>query len=176
MQTLSERSLQRRTTAASLKVQTLAFLAKALPEGWISQPLSPVGAGQLPAAGKSFQPVTVDGRPAADILIISPRGRCHFLFVRAPADRWWDGGPRSVPAEKFTERETRLARRLRAAGHEARPIWGERELGRALQTWGCPWNRDIQFGGARQALASKAPAKPVKRKLHLGSWRRQADA
>ncbi|HEY9538853.1 MAG TPA: hypothetical protein VIS03_14775, partial [Kiloniellaceae bacterium] len=76
---------QRRTTAAALKQQILDFLGDALPAGWVKQPLEQAGA---PAA--------------ADILIISPRGHCHFLFVRAPADRWWDGGPHSVPAEGMT--------------------------------------------------------------------------
>ncbi len=176
MQILSEHSVQRRTTAASLKHQTLVFLAAALPEGWISQPLSSGKSAQVSGCGLKFRPTLADGRPLADILIISPRGRCHFLFVRAPADRWWDGGPRSVPAEKFTEREIRLARRLRAAGHEARPFWSEKELVRALRAWGCPWNQAVRFGNRRQALVPKAATRPAKGTLRFGSWRRQADA
>lgn len=111
---------RRRTSAAALKQQILDFLGRALPAGWVAQPL------QRGAAA------------AADILIISPRGRCHFLFVQAPADRWWDGGAHAVPAERFPAAAARLARQLRAAGHRARAVWTARDLARALETWGCP--------------------------------------
>ena len=152
------RPLQRRTTAAALRQQILDFLGDALPAGWISQPLDQTG------------------RPAAaDILIISPRGGCHFLFVRAPADRWWDGGPRSVPAEDFPAAAVCLARRLRAAGHRARAVWSAQDLARALRAWGCAPLRPVRLGVAvpkRQPLPVK-PARPV---LHLGGWGRRADA
>lgn len=163
-----ERSLrfQRRTTAAGLKQQILAYLAEALPAGWLSQPLDGAGAAR------------------ADVLIISPRGRCHFLFVRAPADRWWDGGPRSVPAEGVPEEALCLAQRLRAAGHRARAVWGAADLARALRTWGCAPTRPARFGtprfgtprcGTGAALPTDAAARPVRPILHLSAWGRRSD-
>lgn len=152
---------RRRITAAALTQQTLAYLVEALPAGWISQPLAAGTA--VPAA-------------AGDILIISPRGRCHFLFVRAPADRWWDGGPHRVPAEAFCARDAALARQLRAAGHKARAIWGEKDLARALRAWGCPLQRPVVFAGKRTAAAVPTGAKPERPRLHLGGAGRAADA
>jgi hypothetical protein len=148
---------QRRTTAAALKQQILAYLGDALPEGWLSQPLEPGEAN------------------AADILVISPRGRCHFLFVRAPADRWWDGGPRSVPAERFAAEAMCLAQRLRAAGHRARAVWGAPDLTRALRAWGCVPIRPARFGprGPERPPSTAKPTRPV---LHLSGWGRRADA
>lgn len=152
---------RRRTTAGLLKQQTLAYLARALPPGWTSQPLAPAPRPQ----GKGTA-------PSADILLISPRGRCHFLFVRAPADRWWDGGPRCVPAEKITAGDAELARQLRAAGHKARAVWGERDLLRALRSWGCPLKRSARFAGARRTEAGPATqaACPERPTLHLKAW------
>lgn len=153
MEAARTRPSQRRTTAAALKQEILGFLGEVLPRGWISQPLDQAG------------------RPAAaDILVISPRGRCHFLFVRAPADRWWDGGPHSVPAEGFPPEAVCLARRLRAAGHQARAVWGARDLAQALRAWGCPPCRAVRLG-------TVPPAPPVPRaktprpRLHLSHWR-----
>lgn len=128
---------RRRTTAASLRHQILRYLVSALPDGWISQPLVP-GDALADAVPESHE-------RAGDILLISPRGRCHFLFVRAPADRWWDGGLHQVPAEPFSERDGRLARQLRAAGHKARAIWCQQYLERALRAWGCPLKRPVSF-------------------------------
>jgi hypothetical protein len=148
MQTTQRETPVRRITAAALKQATVDFLGASLPPGWISQPLPP-------ASG-------------ADILVISPRGRCHFLFVKAPADRWWDGGPRIVPAEPFRAQEARLARRLRAAGHKARAIWGAGDLARAFDSWGCPLARPVRFAlGDRPGPARRAAAKPSRATLHL---------
>ncbi|MEQ9246978.1 MAG: hypothetical protein RLO21_13400, partial [Nitratireductor sp.] len=76
-QATQHRPARRRTTAEALKQQVLAALAVVLPTGWISQPLAS-GEGHPASAGEAG---------AGDILIISPRGHCHFLFIRAPADR-----------------------------------------------------------------------------------------
>lgn len=160
---------RRRTTAMTVKQRALTLLAESLPQDWISQPLSPVpdypaGKGATPPG-----PATAEC-PSADILVISPRGRCHFLFVRAPADRWWDGELHSVPAEKISAEDAAMARRLRAAGHKARAIWGERDLWRALRSWGCPVTRPPGGAtGAGMTPSSRAAAphrsRPV---LHLG--------
>jgi len=163
-------SHQRRTTAAAVKQRALAFLAEVLPQGWMSQPLAPgVGCG-APATAQTRRSIA-PSCPAADILVISPRGRCHFLFVRAPADRWWDGGPKSVPAEKIGEREAEMARQLRAAGHRARPIWGERDLLRALRSWGCPLSPDIRVERAEVSARPPQLATPRRQRpvLHLGN-------
>ena len=162
-QATHHRATRRRITAAAVKQQTLAYRADALPAGWISQPLAEDAA--IPAA-------------AGDILIISPRGRCHFLFVRAPADRWWDGGPHRVAAEAFSERDAELERQLRAAGHKARAIWGEKDLARALRAWGCPLQRPVAFAGKRTipSVAAGAVAKPERPRLHLRAMGRAADA
>jgi len=152
------RPIQRRTTAAALKQQILDCLEGALPAGWICQPLVQAG------------------RPAAaDILIISPRGRCHFLFVRAPADRWWDGGAHSVPAEGVPTEAVCLTRRLRAAGHRTRAVWGAQDLARALRTWGCAAVRPVRLG-APVCERQPSPAKPARPVLHLSGWGRRADA
>jgi hypothetical protein len=160
MQAARQQAFQRRITGGALKQQMLDFLREALPAGWISQPLEPAG------------------RPAAaDILIISPRGRCHFLFVRAPADRWWDGGPHSVPAERFPPEAVCLARRLRSAGHRARAVWGAQDLARALRAWGCVPERAVRF--ALPPAALRRPPLPVKQMrptLHLKGWGRRGDA
>jgi hypothetical protein len=150
-QPIGQISPVRRTTAAALKQQVLGFLAEALPAGWVSQPLQR------------------EQEAAADILILSPRGRCHFLFVRAPADRWWDGGPHSVAAERFTAAEARLARQLRAAGHRARAIWTAKDLARALQSWGCPLGRPVRFAGGGET-APPPRAQAARPTLHLASW------
>ena len=169
-QATQHRQDRRRITAAALTKQTLDYLVDALPAGWISQPLA---AGTVGTAGTAGTTVPA---AAGDILIISPRGRCHFLFVRAPADRWWDGGPHRVPAEAFCERDAALARQLRAAGHKARAIWGEKDLARALRAWGCPLQRPVAFAGKRTAAAVPAGAKPERPRLHLGGMGRAADA
>ena len=158
MPTARPRAPQRRTTAAALKQQILAYLAEALPPGWTTQPLEASG-----------------GTPAPDILVLSPGGRCHFLFVRAPADRWWDGGPRSVPAETFAIEAAGLARRLRAAGHRARPIWGAADLARALTAWGCPPPHPVRLERPG-ALPPAVPPRPPRPVLHLRNWGRRADA
>jgi len=162
MQSARLSPVRRRTTAAALKQDVLAFLAAGLPAGWISQPL---------AAG--------EGEAAADILIISPRGRCHFLFVYAPADRWWDGGPRSVPAERFPVGALCLARKLRAAGHKARAIWGARDLARALEAWDCPLDRAVRLGTLvppQRRPAAAQVATPARPRLRLNGPGRQAGA
>jgi len=156
---------RRRVTAATLKQATARFLESALPSGWTSLPLAPSGRGQA----------------AADLLVISPRGRCHFLLVRAPADRWWDGGPHSVPAEKLTGAEDGLLQRLRAGGHRARAIWGSRDLARALGAWGCSTGRRVTLEGEPASWRGR-PTRPEARpgeargKLHLAAWRSAADA
>lgn len=153
-QPVGQLSPSRRTTAAVLKQQILGYLATGLPAGWTVQPLQREQAA------------------AADILIVSPRGRCHFLFVLAPADRWWDGGPHSVPAERFTAAQASLARRLRAASHRARAIWTAKDLDRALRAWGCPLAGPVRLG----SVADKAPvpiAKPPRPTLHLAGWGRR---
>jgi hypothetical protein len=161
-QATQHRPARRRVTAEALKQQVLAALAEVLPTGWISQPLAS-GAGDPASPGE-----------AGDILIVSPRGHCHFLFVRAPADRWWDGGPRSVPAEVFSAQDAALARQLRAAGHRARAIWTEKDLVRALRAWGCPLQRPVALDRNRSepAPAAVPGAKPRRPRLHLGAWRR----
>jgi hypothetical protein len=150
---------RRRTTAAALKQQMAAWLEAALPEGW------------------SCQLLAAEGTAVADLLVISPRGRCHFLFVRAPADRWWDGGPRSVAAEPFSESDLRLARRLRAAGHRARAVRSAKDLQRALEAWGCPARlprRPVApVAGSPAGHRSPRPARPT---LRLNAWRGRADA
>lgn len=154
-------SPRRRTTAAALKGATAAFLREALAPGWVCQPLGP----GHEAGG------------AGDILVISPRGRCHFLFVRAPADRWWDGADYSVPAERLTARDVRMARQLRAAGHRTHAVRGAADLARALQAWGCPLHRPVRLSGL--AGAGRPPAaqsKPARTVLRLAAWRRPADA
>ena len=157
-----EASPRRRTTAAALKGATAAFLSEALPPGWVCQPLAPGS-----EAGK-----------AGDILVISPRGRCHFLFVRAPADRWWDGGGHSVPAERLTARDARMARQLRAAGHRTHAVRGAADLARALQSWGCPLHRPVRLPGLPGAgrPPAAAQAKRPRAVLRLAAWRRPADA
>lgn len=156
MEAARSRPSQRRTTAAALKQDILDFLGEALPAGWISQPLDQ------------------GGRPAAaDILVISPGARCHFLFVRAPADRWWDGGPHSVPAEGFPPEAVCLARRLRAAGHRARAVWNAQDLARALRAWGCTPERAVRLGANPPAPPARPPrAKTPRPRLHLSPWRR----
>lgn len=150
---------KRRTTAAALKQQILDFLQEALPAEWISQPLDQ------------------KAEPAADILVISPRGRCHFLFVRAPADRWWDGGAHSVPAERLSPEAAGLLRRLRVAGHRARAIWGAADLARALRAWNCLPRRPVVLGiGLPPAAPLAATPRPPRPVLHLSAWRGQADA
>ncbi len=72
-----------------------------------------------------------------DVVIISPAGRCHFLFAKAPADRWWDGDLRRVAAEPLTERERTLIARLRKGGNGARAVWSAKEAARVLAQWGC---------------------------------------
>jgi hypothetical protein len=175
MTTASQRPVRRRTTAAALKLEILAFLAEALPEGWVCQPLAARDPG--PGSARPGSARSGGRAAAADILIISPRGRCHFLFVHAPADRWWDGGPRSVPAEAFTPAEVQLARQLRAAGHRARAVWSARDLARALESWGCRPSRPPRFGesGRLQAPAgtTATAARPT---LRLKGWGRRADA
>jgi hypothetical protein len=153
-------SPRRRVTAAALKQATARFLQAALPPGWSSQPLAP------PAPGTA----------AADLLVISPRGRCHFLFVRAPADRWWDSGPHAVPAEQLTAAEAGLARRLRAAGHRARPVWGSRDLARALNSWGCTLRRRVELEGEPAPAPVWQGARPGREKLHLATWGGAGDA
>jgi hypothetical protein len=159
MQATRHCPIQRRISAAALKQEILVFLAGALPAGWISQPL---------AAGNR--------ETAADILIISPRGRCHFLFVRAPADRWWDGGPHSVAAQSFSLDGICLARKLRAAGHKARAIWDAKDLARAFEAWGCPLNRAVRLGMpplSKQPPSAEKPNRPV---LRLRGPKGQANA
>lgn len=172
-----EETPRRRTTAAVLKQQAMAFLEEALPQGWISQPLAPGVACRGADVGQAPRQAGRMPCPSADILVISPRGRCHFLLVRAPADRWWDGGPRSVPAEKVGEREAEMLRQLRGAGHKARAIWGEQDLLRALRTWGCPLAQRVRFARGTPS-AKPRPALPSQDRpvLHLGIGRGSSDA
>lgn len=176
-QATQQRPARRRTTAEALKQQVLAYLAEDLPTGWISQPLAS-GAGSSASAGAAEQGAGAAGAGAGDILIISPRGYCHFLFVRAPADRWWDGGLRSVPAEVFSARDAALARQLRAAGHRARAIWNEKDLARALKAWGCPLQRPVALRPnlPKSAAAACSGARPRRPRLHLAGMGRRTDA
>lgn len=160
MQNGQETCQRRRTTAAALKGAASAFLGEALPAGWVSQVLAP---GRTAGA-------------AGDILVISPRGRCHFLFVRAPADRWWDGAAYSVPAEKITAAEARMARQLRAAGHRARAIRGAEDLARALKAWGCPLTRPVRLSCQELARPPQVAGSTAPRpRLKLPAWRRRGD-
>lgn len=161
IQNTSKTLQPRRTTAAALKQAASAFLSEALPPGWTIQTLVPGHAGL----------------PGVDILVISPRGRCHFLFVRAPAERWWDGGLHCAAAEKITAREARLAQQLRAGGHRAHAIRGAQDLSRALKAWGCPLTRPVRLKcAARPEVPKSAWAKPPRPRLRLAAWRRQGDA
>ncbi len=117
----------RRTTAAAVRHQINAMLGECLPDGWIVQAIAP----------RSEKPGVAAGAQA-DILVISPRGRCFFLLVKAPADRWWDGDIRRVSAEPLGPQERGLMVRLRQAGHGVRAVWNARAAARALTAWGCP--------------------------------------
>ena len=120
------RAVGRRTTAGALRAQVGRMLVGRLPEGWEYQMIQESGASA--ARGE---------RACADILVVSPRGRCHFFFAKAPADRWWDGDVRRVPAEPLTEAERSLIARLKYGGHAVRPVWTVSDAKKALWTWGC---------------------------------------
>lgn len=116
----------RRVNAATLRRRLSQMLADRLPADWDHQ-VMPVG-----DAGRG------EGAKAkADVLVISPGGKCHFLFAKAPEDRWWDGDLRRVAAETLTPAERQLILRLKRAGHAARPVWRIRDAVRALTNWGC---------------------------------------
>jgi hypothetical protein len=167
------RPARRRVTRAALKQQVLDFLVEALPEGWISQPLAS-GPVRGPAPGGAGGRAAIG---AGDGLVISPRGRCHFLFLRAPADRWWDGDLRTVPAEAFSAKDAQLARKLRAAGHQTRVIRCDQDLNRALKAWGCPLTRQANFLPAQRATGAMGPACGSSRRptLRLSSLGRRSD-
>lgn len=149
---------RRRITATALKQQILDFLSEALPAGWTSQPLDQ------------------SGEAAADILLLSPRGRCHFLFVRAPADRWWDGGAHSVPAERLSPAAIALLQRLRLGGHRARAVWSAADLTRALRAWNCRPERPVRLASERRpAILPAAAGRPPRPVLHLSAWGRSTD-
>ena len=76
----------------------------------------------------------------------------------------------------MTAGDAELARQLRAAGHKARAVWGERDLLRALRTWGCPLARSARFAGPRRREAPlPAAAYPERPTLHLKAWGGRAD-
>lgn len=93
------------------------------------------------AAGQRRDQEAGPGRQA-DIVLISPAGRCYFLFVKAPRDRWWDGDLRRVDAEKVTEDERNLMTTLKRAGNGARAVWSTEDARRALTAWGCRLTSD----------------------------------
>lgn len=147
----------RRTTAAALRRQIDEMLLSRLPEGWSHQ-VMPASV----AAGES------GGPPKPDILVISPSGRCHFFFTKAPEDRWWDGDIRRVSAESVTAEEHALIGRLKRAGHAVRTVWHRREVLRHLANWGCrlcPDPASAPCGRNRSGAAGRA--KPIRPKLTL---------
>lgn len=169
METRGKRPPQRRTTAALLKQQILSYLTTTLPSDWTCQPLSPA---PRPRGGTE----SARSGASADVLVISPRGRCHFLFIRAPADRWWDGGLRQVAAEEISTRDAQLLRQLRAAGHKARAVREGRDLLRALRSWGCPLTEGAGLGHGRgprnEAPSAARGGRPT---LHLNLGGDRAD-
>lgn len=116
----------RRLNAGLLRSLIGRMLKAQLPPGWIHQMISNTGARDVSSE---------NGQP--DVVVISPAGRCHFLFAKAPADRWWDGGLRRVAAEPLTERERALIARLRKGGNAARAVWSTKEAARVLAQWDC---------------------------------------
>lgn len=116
----------RRVNAGLLRSLIGRMLKTRLPPGWTHQMIS--GAGARDVGGESGKP---------DVVVISPAGRCHFLFAKAPADRWWDGDLRCVAAEPLTESERALMARLRKGGNRARAVWSTKEAARVLAQWGC---------------------------------------
>lgn len=145
----------RRVNAATLRRRLGQMLADRLPDAWDHQMMPAQGGDRGNGA-----------RAQADFLIISPGGRCHFLFAKAPEDRWWDGDLRRVAAEAPTAAERDLISRLKRAGHAARPVWSIRDAVRALTSWGCrlrpptampregtlPGDRAGEPGAARRVL------------------------
>lgn len=106
-----------------------------------------------------------NGKP--DVVVISPAGRCHFLFAKAPADRWWDGDLRRVAAEPLTERERTLITRLRKGGNGARAVWSAKEAARVLAQWGCA----LMKGGSdpdEGVSIKRGESRRAKLKLKLG--------
>ena len=147
----------RRRTAAALRRQIDEVLRSRLPEGWSHQMMpASVPAGESGAA------------PKPDVLVISPSGRCHFLFAKAPEDRWWDGDIRRVPAEPVTATERALIGRLRRAGHAVRAVWHRKEVLRLLANWGCRLQPDPASARCeRKASGAAGRAKPMRPKLIL---------
>lgn len=149
--------MARRTTTAAVHRKIKAMLIECLPAGWTFQAM-PASAGEDDD----------QARAQADFLVISPRGRCSFLFAKAPADRWWDGDLRHVSAQPLTPQEAALIARLKQAGHGARAVWNLKAAVRALAAWGCPL--DIQAAlRSPEVKADKGAWKPPgRRKLTLG--------
>ncbi len=116
----------RRLNACLLRSLIGRMLKNGLPQGWTHQMIA--SADAYGTAQENEQP---------DIVIISPSGRCHFLFAKAPADRWWDGDIHRVAAEALSEGERRLIARLRQGGNRARAVWSCEEVVRTLAQWGC---------------------------------------
>jgi len=106
-----------------------------------------------------------------DIVIISPAGRCYFLFVKAPRDRWWDGDLRRVDAEKVTEDERKLMTTLKRAGNGARAVWSAEDAKRALAAWGCRLAPDRAPG--QTAECGRPAARPTQstKRPPLRFWR-----
>lgn len=125
-----ERPVRRRTTADLVSSEVSSLLASRLPLGWIHQSIPSAGAME---GGK--------GKALPSIIIISPAGRCYFLFAKAPADRWWDGDLRRVAAEPLTAAESALVTRLKRSGYGARPVWSTKDAVRVLASWGCKLRR-----------------------------------
>ncbi|NIA70234.1 hypothetical protein HBA54_16630 [Pelagibius litoralis] len=120
----------RRVNAELLRSQIGSLLKGRLPDGWIHQAITPgMPLGQA------------DEKEHPDIIVISPAGRCYFLFTKAPADRWWDGDLRRVSAEALTVGESALMTRLKRGGYGVRAVWSIKDVERALANWGCTLRR-----------------------------------
>lgn len=133
------------------------MLLNRLPAGWHLQ--------VMPVAGSVGD---VDEKAQPDILVISPAGRCHFLFAKAPEDRWWDGDIRRVPAEPLTAAERTLIGRLKRGGHAARPVWQTKDAARALAGWGCKLHPEPAGPASDQSGAGAARCiNPARARLSL---------
>lgn len=150
----------RRTNAAVLRGQVREMLLNRLPAGWHLQ--------VMPAAGSVSD---VDEKAHPDILVISPAGRCHFLFTKAPEDRWWDGDIRRVPAEPLTAAERTLIGRLKRGGHSARPVWRPKDAARALASWGCKLHPEpaepAEPASAQSGVGAAKRTNPARARLAL---------
>ncbi|WP_299393187.1 hypothetical protein [Pelagibius sp.] len=158
--------------AATVRRAIKDLLRRCAPNDWTVRMLPAPASGDVAGQGvdQAFDQGTGRGRQP-DIVLISPAGRCYFLFVKAPHDRWWDGDLRRVDAEKVTEDERSLMITLKRAGNGARAVWSTEDAKRALAAWGCRLTPDRQpaqpSAGGRQAAG---PAQSAKRPT-LRFWR-----